>query len=200
MLTAFLALIAQPLPLFAQESETAKEAMPAPPQRLDDDFHEWMIGEWQGTTTSSMGKAQIRLKIEWGLDRQFVVIHETSIFDATVVYKGIGIFTKDPTSGDFIGHWFDNLRGVYKGTGKFEDNKVIMAWESPMGTEARTTEKADEDRMIMTFKTKFSTGNEVEGRTDLTRAVMGMSGVDAFHSLTPVTAPKLDITPLLEPL
>jgi hypothetical protein len=174
------ALIAQPPPLFAQEKERAKEVyalpvaagMPTPPQPLDDDFHKWMIGEWEGSTTSSMGKARIWLKIEWGVDRQFVILHEVSHFEPNIVYKGIGVFTKDPASGDFNGHWFDNLRGVYKGTGKWTGNKVMMAWESPMGTETRTTEKArkaSEDKMVMIFKTKSSTGQEVDGRTEVTR-------------------------------
>jgi hypothetical protein len=196
-ITAFLALVAQPLPLLAQEKEMAKEAVPmTPPKPLEDDFHKWMIGEWEGWSTSSMGKAQDWQKIEWGLDNQFVVVHYTSkwmemnqefmkaMSEATkmskedmekmknMVYKGMGLFTLHPMSSDFNGYWFDNWRGAYKGTGKREGDKVTTTWESPMGAETRTIEKISEDNMVMTFKVKDPTGKEVEGRTELTRKKM----------------------------
>jgi hypothetical protein len=195
ILALLLALAA--FPLLAQEKETAKETAPmAPPKPLEDDFYKWMIGDWEGWTSSPMGKAQEWQKIEWGLDNQFVVVHNTSkwtemnqefmnaMAEATkmskadidkmknMVYKGMGVFTLDPMSSDFNGYWFDNWRGVSKGLGKRDGDTVTMAWESPMGTETRTIEKISDDKMVMTFKVKDPTGKEVEGRTELTRKKM----------------------------
>ncbi|MGH7454653.1 MAG: hypothetical protein ACRENG_25080 [bacterium] len=188
-LTTFLA-----LPLFAQEKEMAKEAMPmTPPKPLEDDFHKWMIGEWEGLTTSPMGKAQDWQKVEWGLDNQFVIVHYTSkwiemnqesmkaMAEGTkmskedmdkmknMVYKGMGLFTLHPMSGDFNGYWFDNWRGTYIGTGKREGNKVMATWEGPMGTRTETLEKVSDDKMVVTFTQKDPSGKVMEGKTELTR-------------------------------
>jgi hypothetical protein len=63
--TAILALIVSPLPTVAQEKkDMAAEAMPMAPPPLADDFFAWMIGEWEGWTTSAMGKSQDWQKIE----------------------------------------------------------------------------------------------------------------------------------------
>jgi hypothetical protein len=182
VLVAFLS-----LPLFAQM---------APPQPLEDDLCKWLVGEWEGATTSPMGKSQDWQKVEWGLDNQFVIIHFKSKMTemnpeaakamaesmklskedmdkmAQMAYKGMGPLTVNPQTGEFTGYWFDNWRGTYKGTGKREGNKITMQWEGTMGTSERTIEKVGEDKMVWTFKEKDASGNVMEGRTELTRKKM----------------------------
>jgi hypothetical protein len=183
------------LPVLAQEKEKPQEAAPsmAPPSALSDDMCAWMIGEWEGWSTSSMGKQQEWDKFEWGLDNQFVIMHATSktaemteeqkkkAMEAygmskedlekmmQMTYKGAGPITIDPATGDFIGYWFDNWRGVYKATGKREGNKVTMTWEGQMGKETRTTEKVDENTMVILIKSTDPKGNVMEAKTELTR-------------------------------
>lgn len=183
------------LPVLAQEKEKPQEAAPsmAPPSALSDDMCAWMIGEWEGWSTSSMGKQQESDKFEWGLDNQFVIMHATSktaemteeqkkkAMEAygmskedlekmmQMTYKGAGPITIDPATGDFIGYWFDNWRGVYKATGKREGNKVTMTWEGQMGKETRTTEKVDENTMVILIKSTDPKGNVMEAKTELTR-------------------------------
>ncbi len=192
---AILALIVSPLPTVAQEKkDMAAEAMSmAPPPPLADDFFTWMIGEWEGWTTSSMGKSQDWQKIEWGLDKQFTIMHYTGkttemnpefmkgMMESAkmskadmdkmknMVYKGMGVMTLNPMNNEFAGHWFDNWRATATGKGKREGNIITTTWESPMGTEMRTIEKVSEDKMVMTFKMKDSTGKETEGRTEFIR-------------------------------
>jgi hypothetical protein len=168
-----------------------------PPKGLSSDWYDWMIGEWEGYTESPMGKMKDWIKFEWGLDKQFVVIHyqgkmiepnkeiikgmqeQTNMSDhdmqemMEMPYKGLGVVTKDPKTGEGTGYWFDNWRSVSKGKGKMESaNKMTMVWESAMGTETRTTEKVDENKMVVNFKSSGAMG-EQEGRTELTR-VMSM--------------------------
>jgi NifU-like protein involved in Fe-S cluster formation len=114
-----------------------------------DDFFIWMIGEWEGMTTSFMTKAQDWQKIESGLDNRSVIIHSTSKLiemDPVVkksmskedidkmmsmVYKGRGTMIIDPKTSEFAANWFDST-GTYKGTGRREGNVVITTWESPL--------------------------------------------------------------------
>jgi hypothetical protein len=180
--------------VLAQEQKAAPEAMSMmPPQALSDDLLTWMVGEWEGWTTSPMGKSHDWQKIEWALDNQFIIMHYTAkttepnqeamkaMAEAmkmskedmekmqNMVYKGMGTMTLNPQNGELMAMWFDNMRGTYKGTGKREGNMFVTSWESPMGTETRTIEKAGEDKMVMTFKGKGPTGEDMEGRTELTR-------------------------------
>jgi hypothetical protein len=198
VLTAFLALVMSPLPIFAQEKKEMTNEAPSmmPPKPLDDDFHKWMIGEWEGWSTSPMGKSQDWQKFEWGLDNQFVVVHYTAKPTETnaeamkamaeamkmskedmekmakTVYKGMGTMTVNPTTGELVGYWFDNMRGTYKGTGKREGNKATFTWEGTMGTRDEVIEKVGEDKMVMTFKETSPNGDVSEGRTELTRKKM----------------------------
>lgn len=186
------------LPLAAQEKERPKEAAPSmsPPKSLDDDLCTWMVGEWEGFSTSPMGKTKDWQKVEWGLDHQFVVMNYSgSPVEMTdeqkkkametygiskeeveqmmkMAYKGMGPLTINPATGAYVGYWFDNWRGMYKGSGKREGNKLTMTWEGPMGTEVRTTEKLADDTMVVTFKSTDPKGNVSEGRTELKRKKM----------------------------
>jgi hypothetical protein len=170
----------------------------APPQPLADDLFSWMIGDWEGSTTSPMGKSQDMQKIEWGLDKQFIMVHVTAKqtevnqeamkaykmskedMDKMMAmpYKGMGPMTINPQTGEIVGYWFDNWRGSYKGTGKREGNKITIQWEGTMGTSERTIEKVSDDKMVQTFKEKDPSGNVVEGRTESTRKKTGPKKTD----------------------
>jgi hypothetical protein len=188
-------LVISALPLLAQEKEKPKEAAPsmAPPTALTDDMCAWMIGEWEGWTDSPMGKSQEWDKYEWGLDSQFVIMTTTS--KATemteeqkakametygmskedvekmmqMTYKGMGPLTINPATGEYMGYWFDNWRGVYKGTGNRDGDKVTMTWEGPMGKETRTTEKVGDDKMVISIESTDMKGNVTKATTELTR-------------------------------
>lgn len=180
-------------PLFGQEKQADTPPAMRPPTSLADDFCTWMVGEWEGWTTSAMGKSQDWQKVEWGLDNQFIITHYTSkTVEANpeamqswaqamnmskedmdkmmnMTYKGMGTTTINPASGEFMGYWFDNWRGIYKGSGKREGNKLSMMWEGAMGAELRTIEKISEDKSLVTFSYKDASGKVMEGRTELTR-------------------------------
>jgi hypothetical protein len=193
-------LVSMSMSLMAQEKEMekAKEEMKtmAPPNALDDDWSKWIVGEWEGKTETPMGKHQDWMKIELGLDNQFIMMkYKSKMAEMTpeqmtamketmnmsdegmakmkdMVYKGLGIETVNPATGEVIGYWFDSWRGVYKGTGKREGNKTTMNWEGPMGSSTRTVEKVDENKMVMTFTETMPNGKVIEGRSEFTRKEM----------------------------
>ena len=168
-----------------------------PPKALSSDWYNWMIGEWTGWSETPMGKTKDWIKFEWGLDKQFVVMnykgemtepnkemiegmreqmnmpeHEMQEM-MEMPYKGMGVVTLNPKTGESWGYWFDNWRTASTGKGKMESaTKGTMVWESAMGTETRTTEKVGENRMVVTFKSSGQMG-DYAGKTELTR-VMSM--------------------------
>lgn len=181
----------------AQEKEAAQEAMPmTPPPAVSDDLFTWLVGEWEGWSTTPMGKSQDWQKVEWALDNQFLVMHYTAkttepnqeamkamaeamkLSEADMkkmqdmAYKGMGTLTLNPMNGEVMAMWFDNWRGTYKGTGKREGDKFVISWESPMGAETRTIEKTSDGKLVMTFKGKDMLGKDAEGRTEMTRKKM----------------------------
>ncbi len=184
------------LPLSAQEKEGEEEAMPSmePPAPLSDDFTSWMVGEWEGSSESPMGKFENWQRIEKVLDNQFLLIDyigrmsslteeqiekvatemQMSKEDAenmmkNMIYKGHGVMTISPQGDEFIGYWFDSWRAIYKGTGTREGDKVTFTWEGDMGTSERTMERAGVDSMVETFKETMPSGEIMEGRAEWTR-------------------------------
>ena len=129
------------------------------PKPLDDEWNNWLIGEWEGWATSDMGehkdwiKAKCSVKIESGLNGQFVIYRSgsevgemtpeqiQSIKDAMGAsdeeierfqhsgFKELQFHTIDPKTGERIGYLFDSMRCIAKGTAKLEGNREIMEWQ-----------------------------------------------------------------------
>ncbi len=188
------------LSAFPQEAEVGKDKMSTepmemmPPQPLNNAMLNWLVGEWEGTTETNMGKSEDWMKIEKGLDGQFLLMHykgkNTEVKDEAMKsmkeqmhmtdeqinemmqkpYMGMGVITLNPKSGELMGYWFDSYRDVSKGTGTVEAAKSMMTWTSPaMGTMSRTTEKLGPDKMKITIKGKDTSGIEFEGTSMMTR-------------------------------
>lgn len=157
------------MPLMAQEEKAKKEkpAMPAPPQPLGEDWA-WMVGEWEGWTESPMGKSKEWEKVSFGLDRQFLMVQATSEMNG-MLYKGTGATTINPKTGELVGYWIDNFRGMYEGKGKGDANKFSMIWVGPMGKSTRITEKVSDDNYTITVKSTGPEGKEMEAKTVMTR-------------------------------
>ncbi|MBS4028857.1 MAG: hypothetical protein KGZ58_09480 [Ignavibacteriales bacterium] len=186
----FVSMFVYALTTFAQPDDANSNA---PPKPLDDNIHQWMIGEWTGTSESNMGSAKEWQKCEWACDKQYVLVQYTSQFTKLnpdflkmnaeqmkmsveevekmmmgSKYTGLGVLTMDPKSGEYLGQWYDNWRGSYKGRGKLDGKKVMMHWEGTMGPSDRTVGFEDENTMIWSFKENMS-GSAVEGKSTFTR-------------------------------
>ncbi|MFQ6115176.1 MAG: DUF1579 family protein [bacterium] len=166
-LFAMLVIIA--MPLMAQEKEAAqeKQAM-APPEPLADEWSKWMVGEWKGWSESEQGKSKDWQKVELGLDGQFVMFQATSAI-GEMTYKGMGALTHNPETGESMGYWIDNWRGMYAGKGKREGNKLTMEWKGYMGTYNETIEKVSDDKFVTTYSFTDPQGNTSQGRGEMTR-------------------------------
>jgi hypothetical protein len=87
-------------------------------------------------------------------------------------FKSLEIHTIDPKTGEYIGYLFDSLRCIAKGRGKREGNKEIMEWEwsgAGQGTSIRITEKANDDKLIITEKYTLPDGSIMEDKGEMTR-------------------------------
>lgn len=164
------------LPVLAQEQEAKKSetemAAMAPPQPLDDNWSKWMVGEWEGWSESAMGKSKVWMKCEFGLDGQFVMMEITGTMENGMTYKGMGAQTVNPATGEMVGYWIDNWRGMYEGKGKPEGNTLTMIWESPMGKAERTLVKVSDDKFTVTEKFTMPDGSMMESKSEMTRKPM----------------------------
>jgi hypothetical protein len=195
MFLMILLLMAMPLAVAQDKDKPAEPAAQAgPPKPLDDEMLTWMVGSWKGMSESNMGTADETEKCDLSLDKQFIIMHLTSHFtkldpdylkpmaagmkiserEAEKMvkhskYKGMGVLTMDPKTGEYAGYWFDNWRGTYKGSGKLEGNKITMTWDGPMGSSTRTIERDENDHLVQSFKEKDMSGGIVEGKSVYTR-------------------------------
>lgn len=159
------------LPLFAQEQEAKKTetemAEMAPPPALNDEFINWMVGEWEGWTESPMGKSTDWQKCWIGLDGQFLMMDYTSKWEGGN-YHGLGAITLSP-SGEVLGYWIDNMRTMSKGKGKREGNVVTMEWEDQNTKMTRVLEKVSEDKFTETVSWAGPDGNMMQAKSVMTR-------------------------------
>ncbi|NIR47654.1 DUF1579 domain-containing protein [candidate division KSB1 bacterium] len=162
------------IPLMAQEQEMAKSEMEehAAPPPLDDEWSNWMVGEWEGTSEGPMGKSKDWMKCQKGLDGQFLIIHWKGKMDNGMTYEGRGASTIHPMSGKVMGYWIDSMRGMYEGEGKREGNKLTMEWTGSTGTAVRITEKISDDKFVVTEKMTMPDGSTMEGTSEMTRKKM----------------------------
>jgi len=138
-----------------EKKETAKESESASfqPKPLDDDWFKWLVGQWEGPVESDVGTGKTRMKIEFGLNGQFLIMKSeaeiTEITDKQRQYlietlhasdeeiekdwnssfKELYIQTIDPKTGERIAYCFDSMRLYGQGRGRLEGNKEIMEWE-----------------------------------------------------------------------
>jgi len=160
--TLAILLMSMALPLFAQ----------APPGPLQDDLCDWMVGKWEGTTESTMGKSNDEMEVDWDLEHQFLDFHYKQKMgegNAAMTYKGRGMMTVHPQTKEYIGHWFGSFRDISTGKGTRTGNKITMTWEGGAGPETRTIEKVADDKMVMAFKGVGPDGKEMSGTTTLMR-------------------------------
>ncbi len=188
-----LVLLFMAVSVFAQEMEEGEMDM-APPQPLSNDWHQWLIGEWKGTSETNMGKTKDWMKIEWGPGKQFLVMHykgkTTEVNQETLSqaaekmnmpreqlkemmmqdYYGLGITSLDPKTGEPMGYWFDSYRDISKGSGTLKDDKSKMTWTSEaMGSMTRVVEKVSKDKMTVKMHGKDPSGMEWSGTAEMTR-------------------------------
>jgi hypothetical protein len=152
------------LPLQAQE----QDVQVAPPAALDDEFINWMIGEWEGATTSDMGNSSDHMKCEMGLNDQFLIVtYKSDPEDGRSIW-GMGAITQDP-EGNAVGYWIDSWRTMYTGKGFREDNISTMKWSTQQGIYIRTTERIDDNTMRVTGSITDAAGHEVRSESEFKR-------------------------------
>lgn len=185
LMVAFLAVILfVALPAFGQEKEAVKKPMTKDkakmemdkgqeahmvPQPLDNEWANWMIGEWKGWSDGPMGKTEEWEKIEKGLDGQFLMHDARSKMADGTEYHGLGATTIQPKTGKVVGYWIDNMRGMYAGEGTKEGDTVTTSWKGYQGNFTRTMEKTGENSFKGTWKFEDPAGNAVEGTFEMTR-------------------------------
>lgn len=140
--------LALSLPMMAQEKEMGKAEQAdtmKPPPPLEDDWANWLVGEWQGTSKSMMGEAKETQSYEIGLGGQFLMLHVISEMGPQK-FEGRGALTRN-MEGELVGFWIDSFRSMSQGKGTRDGNKQTFLWTTPgqPGSYTRTMEKVDND-------------------------------------------------------
>lgn len=182
-----------------KEKEMAKESKPSAfqPEPLDDDWSKSLIGKWEGSGESSVGKAKGRTKIELGLNGQFLIMkREAKTIEITPeqeqylketmhasdediakfkgsTFRNMEVYTIDPKTGEIMGYLFDSMRCIAKGTGRREGNKEIIEWEwsawAQGASSTRITEKVSDDKIVITEKYTLPDGSIMEDYWEMIR-------------------------------
>lgn len=181
------------------------------PSPLADDWSKWMQGTWEGAGESQAGRGSGVEEIELAMNGQFLICRgEATIAEMTpdqvaylktnmhasdeeierfrtLPYRSLEIFTIDPTSGDVLGFSFDSLRCIATGRGRREANRQTINWEWTNGHKStRVTERAGNDRMVVTQLTPMSDGSVMEETGEATRRIR--SGAAPTSPVTPESA------------
>lgn len=138
---------------------------PLPP--LEDGHLTWLVGEWTGTTESSMGKTKDWMKFEMGIDGQFLLMHYKAESDMGT-FMGMGAMTVG-ADGNIKGVWFDNWRNISTGSGSQDGKTMRMTWEGPMGKQVRVMKRVDDDHYFEDMTLTGSGGMEMRARTEMKR-------------------------------
>jgi hypothetical protein len=151
--------------LSAQDEQGAHMAPPPP---VNDDFFNWMVGEWTGHSSSEMGKSTDYMKCELDLGGQFLIMTYKSETENMGGMSGIGMITLDK-EGKTVGYWVDSWRTMSMGEGSLMGNKSTMNWSMGKDVYVRTTEKVDENTMRVTGHMTNAEGKEMKSESEFKR-------------------------------
>ncbi len=185
--------------VISQEKETAKEdgTFTFQPKPLVDDWNKWLVGEWEGIGESDAGIAKFSIKIDFGLNGQFLIMKSesklTELSDEQIQYlketlyasdedieryrsstfKELKMYTTDPKTGEVIGYLFDSMRCIAEGRGKRQGNKENMKWEWSGNAQGATSitliEKINDNKFTLNHKYILPNGNTMEDKAEITR-------------------------------
>ena len=148
-----------------QERRAAQGGVPslAPPKVPDDQWSRGLVGEWESSAESDLGrfkgwvKGRGRMTAEMGLGGHFLIMkmegHTTAVSDEYARYlretqraseedirrlqdlrfESLELLTTDPKTGEIVAYLFDSWRCVAKGEGKREGNREVIQWEWSVG-------------------------------------------------------------------
>lgn len=122
-------------------------SMAQQPKPIDDDLMLSLTGEWEGWWERPEGKYRTSMIRERVLDGQYFI--QEAVVEWPDPYKGIGKWTKDRRTGEWVSHWFDNYRQHFVARGVREGNKLVMQGTA-FGGHKRIIEKINDDRFTIT--------------------------------------------------
>jgi len=182
-----------------KEKEMAKESGSTSFQTkpLDDEWSKWLVGEWEGSVESDAGTGKLRVKIDFGLNGQFLIMNSeceiTEISDeqrqylkdtlgASVedieryrssTFKELQIHTIDPKTGEVVGYLFDSMRCIAEGRARRQGNKEIIEWKWSVtaqgATSVRIIEKISDNKFTINHKYILPNGSTMEDRGVMAR-------------------------------
>jgi hypothetical protein len=107
---------------------------------------ETLVGEWQGDETlhpapwDAGGAATARVSNRWIVDGFAVHQDYEQRRNGQVTFRGHGVFWYDPTTDEYVMHWWDSMGGaVNEYRGRLDGDRLALVAPMPQGGHSRTT-------------------------------------------------------------
>lgn len=139
-----------------------------PPPPITDKALTWMVGEWEGSTTGTMGGSKDKMSGRMGLNGQFLMMQYDADMGEGGAMTGMAAITFNQEGG-LVGYWIDTNRTMAHGTGKIEGNKMTIVWKGPMGDYTRVTEKISDDEYKVHGYVTMPDGSKMEASSVMKR-------------------------------
>lgn len=124
------------------------------PKAVENKVLDSMVGTWKSENTMLGGKTQSELKIRWGVNHQYLLMHleAKGVDNSNLKYEALGVLGLSG-KGNVKAWWFDSFGAdaANTGTGKFEGNRLVLNNSGEMFSENRAIE-VDGDQMKMHSK------------------------------------------------
>ena len=180
----------------SQEQQAATEGKRTlfSPLPLDDEWSRWLVGEWVGSGESEAGSGRGNMRVELGLNGQFLVFTgEAEITEITLEqrqylktqlhasdeeierfksspFRSLEIYTIDQETGELVGYLFDSLRSIATGRGHWQGNKQVIKWQWATGHKStRITERVGDDRFAVVEQIAMPDGSMMEEKGEMVR-------------------------------
>lgn len=124
-----------------------------PPPAVQNKVFDSLVGEWKGESDMMGKKMKDKIKIDWGINHQFLIMKlKSKGINDKAQYQGLGIFGFDPQN-NVKTWWFDSwgANSVSTGQGSISGNKITIQDGNDMFKETRSLE-VQGDKLIMHAK------------------------------------------------
>lgn len=106
-----------------------------------------LVGEWAGDETlhpspwdPAGGPAEARVTNRWTADGFAVVQEYEQSRNGEVTFRGLGVFSYDPSRDEYVMHWWDSMGSpVNQYRGRLEGNRLTLGAPMPQGGHSRTS-------------------------------------------------------------
>lgn len=177
-----------------QKEQTEAKRVKFNPLPLENQWMNWLVGDWVGSGQSDAGTAHATMHAEMALNGQFLLVSgkaqvtdisteqrqylETQLHASeeeiqrfqSSPFKSLELYTIDQETGEIVGYLFDSLRCMATGRGQLQGNLLTMEWQWATGhTSTHITERLSDDSASVVERIAMPDGSTMEESSKMVR-------------------------------